>query len=153
MRSSTSRFWTSVSLSLTLFSFELRKKIKIFWFDHSELSSGNAIQIDIKSTGCLGEENNHIRYLEHVQLFVTIEYSKRGDLHLNLTSPNGTNTMLLSERGGDYSYDGFYNWPFMSVHTWGENPAGVWQIRVNDRVSLIQWYFLWMIFKNINLWI
>ena len=104
-------------------------------FEPVELKSGEPIQIDLKSTGCAGEENNHIRYLEHVQLFVTIEYSKRGDLHLNLTSPSGTDTMLLSERAGDFSSDGFKNWPFMSVHTWGEDPTGVWQIRINDRTQ------------------
>ena len=43
--------------------------------------------------------------------------------------------MLLSERVGDFSADGFNNWPFMSVHTWGEDPAGVWQFRINVRVS------------------
>ena len=101
----------------------------------SKLSSRNPIQIDIKSTGCMGEEENKIRYLEHVQLFVTIDYSRRGDLHINVTSPNGTETMLLSEREGDYSADGFTNWPFMSVHTWGENPTGIWQLRINDRVK------------------
>lgn len=85
----------------------------------------------------MGEENNHIRYLEHVQLYVTIEYSRRGDLHLNLTSPNGTNTMLLSERSGDSSLNGFVNWPFMSVHTWGEDPSGTWTIRINDRVDYL----------------
>lgn len=84
----------------------------------------------------MGEEKNHIKYLEHVQLYVTIEYSRRGDLHLNLTSPNGTNTMLLSERAGDNSAEGFINWPFMSVHTWGEDPTGVWTVRINDRVKI-----------------
>lgn len=101
----------------------------------SDLSTGNPIQIDVKSTGCVGEKDNHIRYLEHVQLFMTIEYSRRGDLHINMTSPQGTNTMLLSERKGDHSKDGFVNWPFMSVHTWGEDPTGLWKIRINDKVN------------------
>jgi subtilisin-like proprotein convertase family protein len=104
------------------------------------------VQIDLKSTGCAGESANHIKYLEHVQLFVSIEYPKRGDLHLNVTSPMGTDTMLLSERVGDYAVDGFKNWPFMSVHTWGENPSGVWQIRVNDRVRNI-YFILFCIFS------
>ena len=103
------------------------------------MKSGEPIQIDLKSSGCTGEANNHIKHLEHIQLFVTIEYSKRGALHLNLTSPSGTDTMLLSERSGDYSADGFFNWPFMSVHTWGEDPAGLWQIRINDRVNFIKY--------------
>lgn len=104
-------------------------------FQPLELRTGEPIQIDIKSTGCADEANNHIKYLEHVQLFVNIEYTKRGALHLNITSPSGTDTMLLSERAGDFSAEGFKNWPFMSVHTWGEDPAGVWQIRINDRTE------------------
>ncbi len=100
----------------------------------SQLSSGNPVQIDIKSTGCFGEDGKQINYLEHIQLYINIEYSKRGDLHINLTSPNGTNTMLLSEREQDWSTNGFVNWPLMSVHTWGENPSGIWKFRLNDKV-------------------
>jgi subtilisin-like proprotein convertase family protein len=43
--------------------------------------------------------------------------------------------MLLSERTGDHSKDGFKNWAFMSVHQWGENPVGTWKIRIMDRVG------------------
>ena len=47
----------------------------------------------------------------------------------------GTNTVLLSERAGDRSADGFKNWAFMSVHTWGEDPTGICKVRIHDRVS------------------
>lgn len=43
--------------------------------------------------------------------------------------------MLLSERDADMSKDGFSNWAFMSVHSWGENPSGKWKIKIMDRVS------------------
>jgi len=43
--------------------------------------------------------------------------------------------VLLSERAGDRSGDGFKNWAFMSVHTWGEGPTGMWKVRIHDRVS------------------
>ena len=42
--------------------------------------------------------------------------------------------MLLSKRQPDVSTDGFNGWPFMSVHTWGEDPAGVWLLRITDKV-------------------
>ena len=99
------------------------------------MHSGDAIEFDIKSTGCKNDENNHVRFLEHVQLYSTIDYTRRGDLHINVTSPQGTNTVLLSERAGDHSSDGFKNWAFMSVHSWGEDPNGVWKVRIHDRVS------------------
>lgn len=43
--------------------------------------------------------------------------------------------MLLAERERDTSANGFRNWDFMSVHTWGEDPAGTWTLRITDTVS------------------
>ena len=43
--------------------------------------------------------------------------------------------MILSTRPGDDSPEGFIKWPFMSVHTWGENPRGVWTLTILDRVK------------------
>lgn len=48
----------------------------------------------------------------------------------------GTSTVLLAERERDKSPNGFKNWDFMSVHTWGENPAGTWILRITDMVSM-----------------
>lgn len=33
-------------------------------------------------------------------------------------------------RSHDVSRAGFNNWPFMSVHTWGEAPHGHWQLEI-----------------------
>ena len=43
--------------------------------------------------------------------------------------------MILSERAVDFSSEGFVNWPFMSVHTWGEDPKGTWRLRIIDNVN------------------
>ena len=48
----------------------------------------------------------------------------------------GTSTVLLAERERDTSPNGFKNWDFMSVHTWGENPIGTWTLRIADMVSM-----------------
>lgn len=48
----------------------------------------------------------------------------------------GTSTVLLAERERDTSPNGFKNWDFMSVHTWGENPIGTWTLRITDMVSI-----------------
>lgn len=53
----------------------------------------------------------------------------------------GTETTLLTEREQDKSIDGFKNWSFMSVHNWGENPKGLWTIKIMDNV-----YFLYFLF-------
>ena len=44
--------------------------------------------IEVETSGCK-KKKNEIKFLEHVQLFTTIEYTRRGDLHVNLTSPSG----------------------------------------------------------------
>lgn len=47
----------------------------------------------------------------------------------------GTTTVLLAERERDTSSNGFRNWAFMSVHTWGENPTGTWTLKITDTVN------------------
>lgn len=32
----------------------------------------------------------------------------------------------------DSSRGGFIAWPFMTVHSWGENPNGVWHLEVHN---------------------
>ncbi|KAK2086871.1 Proprotein convertase subtilisin/kexin type 4 [Saguinus oedipus] len=48
-------------------------------------------------SACAGR-HNAIRSLEHVQVQLTLSYSRRGDLELSLTSPMGTRSMLLAIR-------------------------------------------------------
>ena len=61
---------------------------------------------------------------------------KRGDFRIYLQSPSGTRATLLDARPQDYSSSGFMDWPFMSVHTWGEDPKGTWTLEVhNDAFS------------------
>jgi len=100
-------------------------------FKPQQISAVRPLEIDFEVKGCEGE-NNVVRFLEHVQLYVTIRYTRRGALKINITSPHGTQTTLLSERDQDSSTDGFKNWSFMSVHNWGENPKGLWTIKIMD---------------------
>ncbi|KAK7862254.1 hypothetical protein R5R35_008131 [Gryllus longicercus] len=73
-----------------------------------------------------------INYLEHVQAKISLASSRRGDLQIHLTSPAGTRTTLLARRPHDVSRAGFQNWPFMSVHTWGEKPFGIWILEIHN---------------------
>uniref|UniRef100_A0A8C4IQ24 Neuroendocrine convertase 1 n=1 Tax=Dicentrarchus labrax TaxID=13489 RepID=A0A8C4IQ24_DICLA len=95
------------------------------------LKAAGEITIEIPTKACVGQENA-VRSLEHVQVEASIEYTRRGDLHITLTSPAGTSTVLLAERERDTSSNGFRNWDFMSVHTWGEDPAGTWTLKITD---------------------
>ena len=58
-------------------------------------------------------------------------HPRRGDIKIELTSPQGTKSVLLPYRDYDFiNEEGYDNWPFMSVHYWGENPLGTWTLTV-----------------------
>lgn len=89
----------------------------------SELTSS------IKETG----ENCTIRSLEKVQIDVYFSYeSRRGDFTLILESPSGTVSYLMTPRPEDsdntHNVSEKVNWTFTSVHFWGENLQGKWNL-------------------------
>lgn len=53
------------------------------------IHNGQEVVITIQSSGCR-HQVMEINYLEHVEIVLTMDYSKRGALHINLTSPMGT---------------------------------------------------------------
>ncbi|EDS37202.1 vitellogenin convertase [Culex quinquefasciatus] len=81
---------------------------------------------------CMG-----VNYLEHVQAKITLTSQRRGDIQIFLTSPSGTRVTLLTPRSHDLSRSGFNQWPFMSVHTWGEAPHGVWLLEIHNEGRLL----------------
>uniref|UniRef100_A0A8C4QAB9 P/Homo B domain-containing protein n=1 Tax=Eptatretus burgeri TaxID=7764 RepID=A0A8C4QAB9_EPTBU len=101
-------------------------------FEPQQLGPGHEVHVSVPTNGCSGHKDA-VLWLEHMQLEATIEYSRRGDLHITLTSPAGTSTVLLAERSRDSSAAGFTRWPFMSVHNWGEDPRGSWTLTISDR--------------------
>lgn len=78
------------------------------------------------------KECSGVNFLEHVQAKVSLMASRRGDLQIQLTSPQGTKSTLLAKRSHDVSKAGFNQWPFMSVHTWGERPHGTWKLEIHN---------------------
>lgn len=95
-----------------------------------KIQSGNKLVLTITTDACQGKDN-FVRYLEHVQAVVTVNASRRGDLNINMTSPMGTKSILLSRRPRDDDAKvGFDKWPFMTTHTWGEDPRGTWLLEV-----------------------
>ena len=63
-------------------------------------------------------------------------HPRRGDVEIELTSPAGTRSTLLPHRDYDFvNTEGYDNWPFMSVHFWGEDPTGTWTLRTTFRAS------------------
>ncbi len=59
------------------------------------------------------------------------DYIKRGDFEVTITSPSNITSTLLFERPYDIvNTEGYYEWPFLTVLHWGENPTGQWTITV-----------------------
>ncbi|GAB1606479.1 proprotein convertase subtilisin/kexin type 4-like isoform X1 [Argonauta hians] len=85
----------------------------------------------LKVDGCYGTDNA-IKYLEHVQAQISLTYTCRGDLKIMLTSPNGTRSTLLPPRPNDMVATTFDNWPFLTVHFWGEYAIGEWLLEIED---------------------
>lgn len=59
-----------------------------------------------------------------------ISWPERGRVTVSLTSPSGTTSNLLPRRSGDIYPNSYNNWPFLSVHFWGETPAGSWTVNI-----------------------
>ncbi|KAJ7328622.1 hypothetical protein OS493_023891 [Desmophyllum pertusum] len=80
---------------------------------------------------CLGSK---INYLEHVQVRVNLNYTVRGELEMNLTSPQGTTSRLTQYRPKDNSPDAtnLTNWVILTLHHWGENPSGIWELSLKN---------------------
>jgi proprotein convertase subtilisin/kexin type 2 len=96
----------------------------------TEIPADGQLVLELDTQACVGSPTE-INYLEHVQAIISLNSSRRGDTTLYLVSPSGTPTMILSRRPkDDEAKDGFTNWPFMTTHTWGENPRGKWLLVV-----------------------
>lgn len=95
-----------------------------------EPTYGNTLVAHMDVTGCSGTLNE-VRFLEHVQCKITLRFFPRGNLKILLTSPMGTTSTLLFERPRDVVSSNFDDWPFLSVHFWGEKADGRWTLQVN----------------------
>ncbi|XP_076314206.1 prohormone processing protease amontillado [Tachypleus tridentatus] len=103
-----------------------------------EISSNRSLLIHIDTDACKGTDTE-VNYIEHVQAVVTLNASRRGDVNIFLYSPMGTRSMILSRRPNDEDrHDGFTKWPFMTTHTWAENPRGRWTLEVKFDSQLPQ---------------
>ncbi|KAF9435715.1 pheromone processing endoprotease [Entomortierella beljakovae] len=73
--------------------------------------------------------------LEHITVTVNIKHQFRGEVEVELRSPDNIISKLAVARKFDDSIDGFNNWTFMSVKHWEEKPVGIWTLTVYDRLN------------------
>lgn len=71
--------------------------------------------------------------VETVEVVFTAQHPTRGDLVITLSSPTGT-TSVLQEVHNDRSPD-INGWTYSTVRSWGEQSAGQWTLRVEDKAA------------------
>ncbi|XP_072380228.1 furin-like protease 2 isoform X2 [Diabrotica undecimpunctata] len=90
---------------------------------------GSSLNFNMEVDACSGTLND-VRFLEHVQCKISLRFFPRGNLRILLTSPMGTTSTLLFERPRDVVSSNFDDWPFLSVHFWGEKAEGKWRLQI-----------------------
>ena len=78
--------------------------------------------------------NCEIKFLEHVQVEVNIDFTRRGDLLLELKAPSGTTSPLTRQRRIDNltGYKNLTNWIITTLCNWGENPKAKWKLNIEN---------------------
>lgn len=115
--------WTSVPPQHICKSQEISEERQI------DPTYGSTLQVHMDVNGC-SETLNEVRFLEHVQCKISLRFFPRGNLRILLTSPMGTTSILLFERPRDVVSSNFDDWPFLSVHYWGEKAEGRWTLQI-----------------------
>ncbi|KAK1142543.1 pheromone processing endoprotease [Aspergillus melleus] len=92
----------------------------------------------------------NIQRLEHVTVTMNVNHTRRGDISVELRSPEGIISHLSTARRSDNEKAGYVDWTFMTVAHWGEAGVGKWTVIVKDTVvneeigKFIDW--------RLNLW-
>ncbi|ROT60895.1 PC2-like protein [Penaeus vannamei] len=109
------------------------------------------IEIKIETDACAWSDTE-VNYLEHVQAVITstpadaATWSSSSSRRWTPSRSCLAVSMILSRRpNDDDSRDGFTKWPFMTTHTWAENPRGTWRLmaRLNSETAEEGWIKEW----------
>ena len=75
-----------------------------------------------------------INCLEHVEVKVNLNYSRRGDLEMKVSSPSGTVSNLTHFRYADSRFKNkeLKNWVVMTLHLLGETAKGKWTLTLKN---------------------
>eukprot|EP01063_Lacrimia_lanifica_P002895 TRINITY_DN11567_c0_g1_i1.p1 TRINITY_DN11567_c0_g1~~TRINITY_DN11567_c0_g1_i1.p1 ORF type:complete len:1253 (+),score=298.80 TRINITY_DN11567_c0_g1_i1:66-3824(+) len=73
------------------------------------------------------------RFVESVVVYLSVTHPSRGDLHVVLTSPSGTESILTpGHRPESHQPGADETWKLMTVRNWGESGTGEWKLTVKD---------------------
>ncbi|MBD1938468.1 proprotein convertase P-domain-containing protein [Microcoleus sp. FACHB-68] len=109
----------SVGSDLLLVGEEIPQSVNVFFAEDANwIEQTVNIEEDIK--------------VEWVEVMLDITHEHRGDLMIELISPDGT-VSTLAEPSVDENNN--YKWVFATPHHWGASSAGEWKLRVADLYS------------------
>lgn len=77
-------------------------------------------------------KNANLARLEHVTVTMNVDHTRRGDLSVDLISPDNVVSHIATTRKLDSHGTGYVDWTFMSVAHWGERGVGNWTVVVKD---------------------
>lgn len=77
--------------------------------------------------------------LEHVTVKVWITHARRGDVEVELVSPNGIRSILAAPRKEDMDKNGFAGWQFMTLKHWYVLLVGLGAVLINSTGTRIRW--------------
>ncbi|KAK9777460.1 putative Subtilisin like protease [Seiridium cardinale] len=99
---------------------------------HKEIPQGNTgLTSTFEVTADMLKKAN-LENVEHVTVTMNVKHDRRGDLSVDLLSPDGVVSHIATSRKLDASGDGYDDWTFMSVAHWGEKGVGTWTVIVRD---------------------
>lgn len=82
-----------------------------------ELITRAGIKSSLSVTHEMLMENN-FEFLEHITVKIWVNHTIRGDVEVEITSPNGIKSVLAAPRPHDMSNRGFLGWTFSSIKHW-----------------------------------
>lgn len=77
------------------------------------------MSVNVPTVACASTSAQVVK-VEHVVLTISFVHRRRGDVSIDLMSPKGTWSQMLSTRKYDDSDEGLDEWNFMTVYNWGK---------------------------------
>jgi len=101
------------------------------------LTDLNESLLPIPDYGAAGDEDARSTILveedievESVEVSITVSHRRRGQLGIEIISPDNTVSKLYLPHTIDRNPD--INWTFTSMRCWGESSRGIWTLRIYD---------------------
>jgi len=90
--------------------------------DDGDMEGGERIRPGgVRSTIAVTQEmllENNLEEVEHITVKVWITHTRRGDVEVEIVSPNGIKSILAAARRSDSADTGFPGWTFMTIKHW-----------------------------------